>query len=116
MVKDSLGRGCRSFIRVRRTGLDTSAADSEKDAILPPALVSLTLGRLSGLGTSGWRGALSAEGVQKQHLTTAKRCSSGTGRPVFVISILPSVTSFLLDTLNYHYVIPRDCSVGIMTY
>ena len=25
-------------------------------------LVSLTFGRLSGLGTSGWRGALSAEG------------------------------------------------------
>jgi hypothetical protein len=56
----------------------------KKMPILPPALVSLTLGRLSGLRPSGWRGAFSAEGVQKQHLTTAKRCSSGTSRPVFI--------------------------------
>jgi hypothetical protein len=45
----------------------------------------LSFGRLAGLGTSGWRGSLSAEGVKSSvQLVTAKRCSSGTGRPVFI--------------------------------
>ena len=36
----------------------------KKVTILPLTLVSLAFGRLSGLGTSGWRGALSAEGLK----------------------------------------------------
>ena len=36
----------------------------KKMPILPPTPISLTLGRLSGLGTGGWRGALSAEGLK----------------------------------------------------
>jgi hypothetical protein len=67
--KDSPGRGCRSFIhgsfiRVRRSGFGTNAADSEKGArsAAHPGLANLRA--LSGLGTSGWRGALSAEGVK----------------------------------------------------
>jgi hypothetical protein len=53
----------------------------------------LSSGRLAGLGTRGWRGSLSAEGVKSSRLTTAKRCSSGTGRPVFIDNGLEAYAS-----------------------
>jgi hypothetical protein len=43
----------------------------------------LSFGRLAGLGTSGLERLSLCRRGRKQRPTTAKRCSSGTGRPVF---------------------------------
>ena len=92
MVKDSPGRGSRSFIhgsfmRVRRTVFGTTAAASERELYgcrgfcqfcRPPKLPAFSRSwdqRLERLSQCR-RG-------QKQRPTTAKRCSSGTGRPFF---------------------------------
>jgi hypothetical protein len=76
---------------VRRTVFGTTAAASERELYgcrgFCPFCRPLKLRAfsLAGLGTSGWRGSLSAEGVKSSvQLVTAKRCSSGTGRPVFI--------------------------------
>jgi hypothetical protein len=73
MVKDSPGRGSRSFIygsfmRVRRTVLAQPLLRVKESCTAAVGFANsaahLNFGRLASLGTSGWKGSLSAEGVK----------------------------------------------------
>jgi hypothetical protein len=98
MVKDSPGQGSRSFIhgsfiRVRRTVFGTTAAANERELygcrrfclILPP---NLGFGRLAGLGTSCWRGSLSAEGVKSSVQLPPKDAPLAPVGPCLSIALL----------------------------